>query len=755
MVSFFDSDVPLPPFYNLEMYHSAWVRLAPPGMFLVRPLAAFLYINYFALFYNLGVPLFILQAVYFAGCTLLAGLSMYYLFLTLYNHRFSRMGALIAALLYMNNPVLYHVMWRYMLVILYPVYALTPLLLVLYTRALRSHNILKYASLAALLLLCASPVGSGLPYATSIVIIFASYIAFSIVASASPKQAFLTTLKFLLVMGILGSLLQAWWIVPSAAFVKRVLHISLSYRPATGISNLDTMLMISSTASFVNLFQMQGHFASYVMDVGNLPWSSYDPTYFEPLFVALGFIAPILAVLGMLNNSAGKWRTYFGGLLVFTLFLMKGAHRPLGEIYVWLFESFSFAAAYRAFYDKFGFLLPFACAVLAGLGTMKVLRHLLNLLERGGKRTPRSLTIVLVASSLIVMLSIWAYPFWTGEIIARPNRIRAGARVSVPAYYSVADAWLQEQGQGFRMMILPLPRLYTAAYSWGSGFWGTDPSAWLFSTPTIARVTTPTSYALPIRIAELINSGEPTNSACLLGLLNVRYIMLHGDTSWEYVQNFDSWWVTRPYGISESWLRKSLGIQPGLHFATGIGPLYFYENAYALPHTYVTHRPIYVDGGLDALISQYTTCDVHFPAIILSELGPGFALQARDIERTQAQMDASDLPAITVTRSDPNHYEVHVENASEPFVLVFGESYDPDWSAEISGQAIAPHLLVNSYANAWYVKQTGSYSISIHFKPQQVVTLGFRLSGLGIFLTIAVFVMGCTRFYPTQKKGRE
>ena len=742
-VSFFDEDLPLPPFYNLETYLSAWYRLSPPGVFLIRPLATLLYMSYFVLLTNLGVSLFISQALYLVGCTLLAGLSMYYLFLTLFRHHLSRMGALVAALLYMNNPILYHIMWRYMLITLYPVYALTPLLLILYTRAIRSHNIYRYAALSAVLLLFASPVGTSLAYATPIIVIVVGYMVFSVTSGTLPTGALSTTLKFLLVMGILGFLLQAWWMLPQAAFLDRILSISIGYRPATGMSNMDTLMLNSQTPSFVNLFQMQGHYASYVTDVGNQPWSSYDTKYFEPLFVALGFVAPILAVLGMLNRSGGTWLIYFGGLFVSALFLMKGAYPPLGQLYIWAFENIRFAAAYRSFYDKFGFLLPFACSALAGLGAMQVLDQLSKFLERRGRRQYAVCAVVLSELSLIVTLGLWTYPFWTGEVIPRPNAVRAGAHVRVPGYYSVANAWLQEQGQDFRIMTLPLSRLYYGAFTWDSGFWGTDPSAWLFSTPTIARVTTSTSYALPIWIAESINSGTPTNSACLLALLNVRYLMLHGDATWEYVQDYDDWFVTRPNGVSESRLKKSLSIQPGLRLVTSIGPLYFYENAHVLAHTYVTTRLASIEGGLDALVSHYTECEAQpAPAIVLSELDSAYGAQVHEAERRLAQEDVENLPSIRVIRVDPNHYDVHVENARAPYVLVFGESYDPLWSAKVGNREIASHWPVNGYANAWYVEELGSYDISIRFKPQQVVKLGLGLSGLGACLTLAALAWG-------------
>ena len=747
IISYFDDDFPLPPFYNLETFRSAWYGQAAPGLALARPPARLLYVNFFVFFNRLGIPLHTLQALYFACCTLLAGFSMYYLFLAFFKIRFHRAGALIAALLYMNNPILYHVIWRYMTVIFYPAYAVTPLILVLFSRGVRSGRILKYAALITMLLLVGSLWGTDLPYATPTLAILVGYVVFSIATSASWKRCLTVTVKLSLVTGTLSLLLHSWWLALLLSSWKRVFTISDSYRSAISSSSLDTMLTYSKMTSFVNLFQMQGQLASYTKDIGNTPWSSYDPTYLTPPFVILGFIVPILAVLGMLNRRGGKWRVYFGALWILALVTMGGAHPPLGKIYIWFFENFPYAAAYRAFYNKFGLLLPFACSVLTGLGAMGILQQSLKLVEKKRMQSYHPLINVLLVLSLVAALSIWTYPFWTGEIIARSTQVRGGAKVQIPAYYSETDAWLQRQGHDFRVMILPLPRLYMGAYRWDHGYYGHDPSVWLFSAPTIGRITTPESYVLPLRVAELINLGEPTNSACLLGLLNTRYVLLHGDTSWEYVNN-RGWWVAQP-GLDESWLRESLSIQPGLHHAATIGQLHLYENAKVLPHTYVARRLVYLNGGLEEMISQYTTCGADSrPAIFLSELEPTIA--PNGVEMRQAGTDAADWPAITTTRLSPARYTVHVNNARAPFLLVFGESYDRDWSAKISDRAITSHFQVNGYANAWHIEQVGSFDIEICFEKQRILELGFALSGLGVLLTIAAMVIGCTRFQRDQ-----
>jgi hypothetical protein len=46
------------------------------------------------------------------------------------------------------------------------------------------------------------------------------------------------------------------------------------------------------------------------------------------------------------------------------------------------------------------------------------------------------------------------------------------------------------------------------------------------------------------------------------------------------------------------------------------------------------------------------------------------------------------------------------------------------------------HFVVNGYANAWYIDKTGTYTITLYFKPQSLLVLGSIISALSIILSI-------------------
>lgn len=140
------------------------------------------------------------------------------------------------------------------------------------------------------------------------------------------------------------------------------------------------------------------------------------------------------------------------------------------------------------------------------------------------------------------------------------------------------------------------------------------------------------------------------------------------------------------------------------------------------------------------------------------------------------------MPKITFVKVNPTKYKVKVEGVKEPYTLVFSESFHEGWKAYVQTSDIKPqtygnivanyfdgeikegthknifldkntfetwgkkpiseerHLLVNGYANSWYITPQDSggvdtYEIIIEFQPQKLFYLG-----LGISLAI---LLGC------------
>jgi uncharacterized membrane protein YfhO len=89
---------------------------------------------------------------------------------------------------------------------------------------------------------------------------------------------------------------------------------------------------------------------------------------------------------------------------------------------------------------------------------------------------------------------------------------------------------------------------------------------------------------------------------------------------------------------------------------------------------------------------------------------------------------------------NPVKYSIHV-NASEPFYLVFSESYDNGWVATINGQQVPDqyHFTANGYANGWYINKTGTYTVTLEFTPQNLFYAGAAVSITSLIICTVYF----------------
>jgi hypothetical protein len=91
-------------------------------------------------------------------------------------------------------------------------------------------------------------------------------------------------------------------------------------------------------------------------------------------------------------------------------------------------------------------------------------------------------------------------------------------------------------------------------------------------------------------------------------------------------------------------------------------------------------------------------------------------------------------PTIHFQEVNPTTYRVNVTNATEPFYLIFSETYDSSWKIyegsvnwleTIFNEPLsAEHFYVNGYANAWYINKTGTFTITLEFWPQNLFYAG-------------------------------
>jgi len=92
----------------------------------------------------------------------------------------------------------------------------------------------------------------------------------------------------------------------------------------------------------------------------------------------------------------------------------------------------------------------------------------------------------------------------------------------------------------------------------------------------------------------------------------------------------------------------------------------------------------------------------------------------------------SSKPYISFKKINPAEYVIQIES-TEPFFLIFSESYHPSWKATVEGLSL-DHYVVDSFANAYCIKTKGHCEILLSFTEQ-------RIYEKGIILTLATIVV--------------
>jgi hypothetical protein len=113
---------------------------------------------------------------------------------------------------------------------------------------------------------------------------------------------------------------------------------------------------------------------------------------------------------------------------------------------------------------------------------------------------------------------------------------------------------------------------------------------------------------------------------------------------------------------------------------------------------------------------------------------------------------AGRIPTIRYSKMNPDRYSIVVQHSSDPFSLVFSESFDPGWhlyykpddntEIEIATQS---HRRVNFYANAWTINpdQTGNrstYTLVLEFQPRVWLTRSLVFTFVTVLLILIAWL---------------
>lgn len=317
-------------------------------------------------------------------------------------------------------------------------------------------NYLKAFIYSVLIGLIISGGGINPAYFFSVFLVLFIFVLASLFINFGSKSILKRIYDFLLVSVVI-LLVNAFWILPTAAFIIRDIPVSGSIDEIGFVNWLDSL---SEHTSLLNILRLQGAWDWYAFDsLTGLPlYIPYALNYLYRLpFVGFSFLIPSLVLLSFI--LPGKDKRYFywvGGLLILIgVFLGAGTHPPTGSLVKWFTQYVPFFTLFRSPWYVFTPLIILAYSILICL-FFSTLQERAKFFRFGRVIVP-TVILFLIAGNLF-----YSYPLISGKIF-RPTQADS-FYVKFPSYIFTAKDWLIKNNEG---RIIGYPDDEIEKFSWG------------------------------------------------------------------------------------------------------------------------------------------------------------------------------------------------------------------------------------------------------------------------------------------------
>jgi hypothetical protein len=548
------------------------------------PTNIFLYVTELA-----GISLVNAEKLWFYLLFVSAGFSMYFLSTTVYRGKYYWLVGLVSALFFMFNPYtiisIVPQMWLYIIFL--------PLILGLFIKGLRENRGIKY--IFGFCLIWVFTVTSDYTNPKfllfDLIPLFLYLILYLLFYRG--KAVLKRALGFTGLLSVIWCGLNAFWLIPTVSSLGDIIASPQSAYAAIGTSRLSNYALASAPLS--GSFRLLG-FWSLDANYMGVPYAYWAQTYDTALFIAIGFLIPIIAFAFLIRRPTNLKRFFFVILAIIGLFIMNGVLPPSGLVNTFLANHIPlWVDVFSSPYMFGGIYVSIAFAFLVGSSIPDLLES--KLFKKAFSfRKGHLFKCILAGSIVFLIVGLYAFPLWDGEVIYPGNDLIASNRYQIPSYYNDAKAWLQTDSSDFRIFSLPYSIVGYGAYNWlPAGFNGPDPTEVLLGHSLIAGLA---GQGLGLEAAIGLVNGSGIGVAKVLALMNVKYVVVHNDAEWLYV-NGSNWYVSP----APDQIKSSLNNQTGFAFKESIGQLDFYLNNYWVPmRVYTVLSSILLSGSQTEIV---------------------------------------------------------------------------------------------------------------------------------------------------------
>lgn len=514
--------------------------------------------------------------------------------------------------------------------------------------------------------------------------------------------------------------------------------------------------------TFFDNFRLLGSWAWRAGHFGQL-YYPFSANFYKPLLIFSTYFISGFSFIYLMKKKKNYLEFFIlASMVVFFIFL-SGTREPLGFLYKILFDHIFILKIYRSPYAKFTPALIFSLAF--------ALFFSLNFLKAKITKKPIFFLIWLVVLILVIAN---AYPFFNKEAM-RERDWSGGPRgyfVKIPDYWKTAAKYIEYNFKGERFATSP-HNSYAGIYNWeyGGNFVG-NAVDYLVARNSVRSWDIDNSLSGKV-VALLLNFKDPSlNLQKNLGFLGAKYLLQENDLEWRYssgaidppsvsnqiIKKNNLVELARFGRFTPSYLKNILNEEEDKTIKNQLNEeltnqpaliLYKTSDTYFLPHFYIPSKIIISDKDISAL-----------PALINSDsYQPKTAIFFKyqnlpvltDLVKTIKPYESGE---ITVTKINPTKYSLLIKNVKEPFVLVFNESFNGNWT--IQPQSDVNHLVANGFANSWIVNpekicpssrclknsiKRFDLTLTVDFKLQKYLDYAFYLSAFIFTASLAVILV--------------
>ena len=541
-----------------------------------------------------GLPLEISQKMWLYFLYTYSGLSMFVLSTTIMKkQKFKNLAGLLSAFLYMLNP--YVAIGITTFPYLWLTYSSLPLKLALYVKGINERRGLKYVLFVNLIWWITSSSQYVNPkYVILDWLPIFLYLTLHVLINRE-REEILTSLKFTGIFSFVWISLNFYWLLPTTFFLKEEIEAHHLLQATIGLNR--SLEYALNSAPLLDALRLLGFWAIHSGFKG-YPYFYWAKAYYDFSFILIGYIIPLISLTPLLLKR-DKHVLFFNFLLLIALLLMNGIHPPLGIINVYIITNIPHVLdIFSTPYQIFGMYVTLSYAFLFGYGVTLFFNYAKKVKldissPKCAYKLIKAINIIFIVMLIFLVIGLYAFPIWTGEVIYPGNPILASNRYKIPKYYYDAGNWLSvNEKEYFRVFQIPYSIIGYGSYTWEpAGFQGPDPTEFILCKPLVSGLS---GNGIGLFISRLIMTNSTNYISKILTLINAKYILLHNDANWKYLEE-------NPLYVSTSteMIQSLLKSQHGLHLEKTFGKLSFYKNEYWKPmHMYAVTKSIVINGDL-------------------------------------------------------------------------------------------------------------------------------------------------------------